>query len=257
MSAKYIFRLDDATAYINIEKWRKIEKIFDEFSIFPIVAVVPNNKDSELKYSNYNSSFWNLVRHWEEKGWSIAMHGFEHLYHKTNRNKLIIPYYNKSEFAGLSLSEQSKKISKSIKIFKKNRVLPSLFVAPGHSFDNLTLQALSKETDIKIISDGIALKPYFRNSFYFIPQQIWDVKIKYCGVWTICLHPDTMSLKDIDNLRNKISDNRIYNNTIKVKDLLLKKRGKTIFDYFFTTKYWFVYYLKNILRPILNYFRFE
>ena len=166
MSAKYIFRLDDATANIDSEKWRLLEDIFDMFSICPIVAVVPDNKDLEITYNKSNPHFWKLVKRWENKGWSIAMHGYQHIYHQTERKKLIIPYYNKSEFGGISLNEQKKKISKSLKIFKKNKISPTVWVAPGHSFDKITLVALKQETDIRIISDGIAISTYFENDFH-------------------------------------------------------------------------------------------
>ena len=61
MLAKYIFRLDDATEYSDINKWNKIENIFDEFNIKPIVAVTPDNKDPELFFTNQNPDFWNKV----------------------------------------------------------------------------------------------------------------------------------------------------------------------------------------------------
>ena len=55
---------------------------------------------------------------------------------------------------------------------------------PSHSFDNNTLQALYESTEIRI-GDGIALFPYYKNNFHFIPQQIWNLKNKKFGVWTV------------------------------------------------------------------------
>ena len=95
MSAKYIFRLDDATAYLNPAKWNLIEKIFDEHNIYPIVAVTPDNKDEELMYHSMDSNFWEKVRKWDKKGWNIAMHGYQHLYHPSNKKDSIVPFYNK------------------------------------------------------------------------------------------------------------------------------------------------------------------
>ena len=50
MSVKYIFRLDDATAFSDIEKWKLLEEIFDDFGIKPLVAVTPDNRDPGLFY---------------------------------------------------------------------------------------------------------------------------------------------------------------------------------------------------------------
>ena len=73
-SPKYIIRLDDANHYSNLDRWIKIEKILNKYSVKPIVAVVPNNMDPMLKYSSLNNNFWSLIKKWEQSGWSIAMH---------------------------------------------------------------------------------------------------------------------------------------------------------------------------------------
>ena len=48
---KYIVRLDDACETHNISKWTAIEKILDQYSIKPIVGVIPSNEDKKLQYS--------------------------------------------------------------------------------------------------------------------------------------------------------------------------------------------------------------
>ena len=120
MSAKYIFRLDDATAFSNRDKWSLIENLFDKYNIKPIVAVTPDNQDPDIKYDDEDIDFWNKVNAWSKKGWSIAMHGYQHLYHDVPKENLIIPFYDRSEFAGLNLEDQKFKINKSLNIFKNN-----------------------------------------------------------------------------------------------------------------------------------------
>ena len=41
MTAKYLIRLDDACDTSNLSKWAEIERILDNFSVKPIVAVIP------------------------------------------------------------------------------------------------------------------------------------------------------------------------------------------------------------------------
>ena len=252
MSAKYIFRLDDATAFLNIDKWNKIEAIFKEFNIKPIVAVTPDNKDPGLKYSDEDIHFWEKVNNWKDIGWDIAMHGYQHLYHEVERKKLIIPYYDRSEFAGLSLEEQKDKIRKSLKIFNANNIDPKIWVAPSHSFDKLTLKALKVESNIKIVSDGISLYPYYKNDFYFLPQQLWDVKKKYKGIWTICLHPDTMTDEQIKAFEKEISFEEIHNNIISMKDIRLEKNRYICINFIYKVYFWSKYNIFNFLRPIKN-----
>lgn len=250
MTAKYIFRLDDATAFLNAEKWNKIEKIFDDFKILPIVAVTPDNKDLSLQYSEEDDNFWNRVQLWNNKGWDIAMHGYQHHYHDVDRKKSIIPYYDRSEFSGLTIDKQRMKIGRSFAIFDKNNIDPKIWVAPAHSFDETTLKALSIETNIKIISDGIALYPYKKYGFNFIPQQLWDVKIKLYGVWTICLHPDTMTFDQIDDLKKKLSNEIISRNIISAKEVSFKNNEYKFINFLYSISYWIKYRTINILRPV-------
>ena len=54
----------------------------------------------------------------------------------------------------------------------------------------VTLRALSIETKIRIVSDGIAKWPFSEMGLFWIPQQLWGPEEKASGVWTICLHPN-------------------------------------------------------------------
>ena len=115
MSAKYILRLDDACPTMDVAKWDRIEKICDKFLIRPIIAVVPNNKDKKLIKNTIDINFWNKVRIWQNKGWHIALHGHDHIY--ISNSSGLVPFNNKSEFAGVNLKIQLEKIQKGINIF--------------------------------------------------------------------------------------------------------------------------------------------
>jgi predicted deacetylase len=248
MKARYIFRLDDATSFMDTKKWKAIEEIFQQYGIVPIVAVTPDNRDPDLMYQELNPNFWKLIKEWEDKGWEIAMHGYQHLYHKVNRKELLFPYYDRSEFAGLTFKKQQEKIRKSIDIFRKNGFDPKVWVAPSHSFDCKTLRALLCETNINIVSDGIAQYPFHERSFYFIPQQLWSVKKKKYGVWTICLHPDTMSYEDIEQFKYDLSISQIYKAATSVKGLNMTRRQKSVNDKIYSFLFWRLYDIKSWLR---------
>jgi predicted deacetylase len=254
MSARYIIRLDDACDTLNKKNWNSIEKIMDKFKVKPIVSVIPENLDSSLHYDTKDKNFWKKVRKWEKKGWCVALHGFNHLFHKVHKKKLFFPYYNTSEFAGLKKNIQCNLIKKSYKKFLKQGIRPKVWVAPRHTFDANTLKALEEETPIRIISDGIAFQPYNFKNFIFVPQQLWWPIKKKFGIWTICLHPNTMSNTKIDELKKIFSKKEFIKKIVDIDYVLNRKINfQTIFD---KTYQKFFFFKKNI-KEILNYVKYK
>ena len=93
------------------------------------------------------------------------MHGYQHVMHST-KAKLILPFYERSEFGGLPYEAQVVKIRESWALFVAEQVKPSVWIAPAHCFDRLTLKAIRNETPIRIVSDGIARDQYFEDGFF-------------------------------------------------------------------------------------------
>jgi predicted deacetylase len=217
-------------------KWRAIEELLDDFGIKPIVAVVPDNRDPGLTVDSTDPNFWAKVRGWQAKGWSIAMHGYQHLMHHT-KSKLVLPYYERSEFAGLPYEHQAEKIRNSWEIFLSQDVAPTIWVAPAHCFDRITLKAIRDETTIRIVSDGIARDQYFDDGFFWIPQQLWKLTEKSDGLWTVCLHPNTLTEGQISTLRQSLEE-RFLERVISVAELELRERFKSIRDNLEEVLFW-------------------
>ena len=218
MSAKYILRLDDACPTMDRKKWQKVEDICDKYNIKPIVAVIPNNKDSQQKKDEYDENFWDKVRSWQVKGWHIALHGYDHVY--ISNDSGLVPFNNDSEFAGLSYEKQAQKIREGWKILQENGINANIWVAPSHTFDKNTLKALKENTTINIVSDGIALFPFKKYGFNWIPQQVWRFRKMPFGIWTGCFHPNEMSEKEFRDLDSFMEEN--YQNFIDIKVLKYK-----------------------------------
>lgn len=230
----YVIRLDDASDYNNLSNWNRMEKILNSYSIKPIVGVIPNNQDpSMVKAYKKNNDFWKKVKQWQNCGWIIAMHGYNHVYITDDGG--INPIQKRSEFAGVSLKRQEDKIKNGIEIFKSNGIIPDAFFAPSHTFDENTLLALKKNSDIRIISDTIANDIYFENDFYFLPQQSGRVRKLPFKFVTFCYHPNTMCDNDFDELENFIKENRNKFNSLDIKNLT--KRNKNILDKFLSLLY--------------------
>lgn len=189
-SAKYLLRIDDVCPTMNWELFSMIIDACDKFGITPILGIVPDNQDQKLVISQSHEAFWEYIKKKAERGYLIAQHGYQHTYLQDR----------KTEFAGLSYQEQYEKIQKGQEILlKKLGFKPTWWMAPAHSFDNITCTAL-KDLGFEYITDGIALYPYRKDGLTCIPQQLWRPRAMPFGTWTICLHTNTMSIKDIQNV---------------------------------------------------------
>lgn len=208
MSAKYIIRLDDASEYMDHNKWYPFFQLFERYNIKPIIAVIPYNKDPKMVIKNPDDNFWEKVKLWQTKEYRIGLHGYEHMY--KNQNSGIIGINRYSEFAGVPLETQTVMLSRANKKFEDEGIKADIFVAPAHSFDRNTLKALKSATNIKYISDGFFYNPILKDDLKWIPQQLWEPKNRPKGVWTICYHPETSDKAIIDSLGSFLEKNNKY-----------------------------------------------
>jgi predicted deacetylase len=216
--------------------WDLVEQVLDAHGVKPIVAVIPDNSDPSLMLEAKNTAFWDRVRAWKKKDWAVALHGHTHLMHPTT-DKLVLPFYKRSEFAGLTLEVQSEKIRAAWSVFTTEGVEPTIWVAPAHSFDLLTLQAVRRETSIRVISDGIAWDTYYEHDFHWIPQQLWSLTERRSGLWTVCLHPNTMTDAAIAALDSAL-DGSFRGRMTCVNDVELRNRKKTALSRFYHIYFW-------------------
>jgi predicted deacetylase len=195
MSAQFLIRFDDICPTMNWTMWSRIEAILLEFKVSPIIAVIPDNRDAKLMLTPPRADFWAQVRAWQARGWTIGLHGHQHVY--TNRESGILGFTQKSEFAGIQPEAQEGKLSRAMEIFRRESVTPDIWVAPAHSFDQSTLSALGR-VGLRVISDGFAVSPHTdRNDMFWVPQQLWTFRWRPFGVWTVCYHHNSWSEKDI------------------------------------------------------------
>jgi predicted deacetylase len=168
--------------------WAKIEQVLSALEIQPILAVVPDNQDPNLIVGPAAKDFWERVRQWQARKWTIALHGYQHRYVNQNGGVLKLP--QQSEFAGLSKSEQETKLRAGLAIFAEHGVHTETWVAPCHSFDETTIRLLP-QLGIRVISDGFTLLPFdTKTGVTWVPQQLWSFRQRKSGVWTICFHPN-------------------------------------------------------------------
>ncbi len=222
----YILRLDDASEFRDVEKWQRMENLLDKYGVRPIFGIIPDCKDPELLVYPKDELFWEAVNRWIEKGWTPAMHGYQHLF-KT-KNGGINPVNNYSEFAGVPYEEQCEMIRSGYDIIKQHDIDAKIFFAPAHTFDNNTLKSLKEKTDIRIISDTVANDVYFCDGIYYIPQQSGCVRKLSLKTVTFCYHPNSMNDNDFKVLENFIAKNANQFEFCNYR--ILKKRKKSLYD---------------------------
>jgi predicted deacetylase len=187
---------------MSLEKWESFLPIIAEFGIRPILAVVPDNQDSDLMVSSPDPNFWGRMRSMEAGGATIAMHGYRHLC--ASRGRGLMQLHRKTEFAGVSEILQKKWVRAGLAILRNHGLSPRLFVAPRHGFDLTTLHALSSG-GLGYLSDGFAQRPFLQNGVVCIPQQLWEPVERSKGLWTICVHSNT-STSLAERLRSFVQD---------------------------------------------------
>ena len=202
---KILLRFDDIAENMNWDMMDKCENLFDQYNIKPLMGVIPHNQDLTLKSFPKRDDFWKIIKSWQEKGWEISMHGYNHLYSKKTHKKDYFKYGGASEFFGEPLDLQVEKINKGLEIFKKNKIKIRSFFAPNHTYDSNTFLALKKLGIFEII-DGYGLKPYTHDNLIFVPQLFYKLFFLPVGLQTTQIHLNEMSEKDFKNLTSLIKE---------------------------------------------------
>ena len=222
----YLMRLDDASEYMDIKKWTRIETLLDKYNIKPIYGIIPSNEDPELLKYGKVDDFWKLMKNWQNKGWTPALHGYTHVFESEDGG--INPVNKRSEFAGVLLERQKEKIKNGYEILKKNKIETKIFFAPAHTFDKNTLIALKEESSIRIISDTVSNDVYFNDGFYFIPQQSGVCRKLPFKIVTFCYHLNIMEDDDFDRLEKFLE---LYGTCfVSMDQIKLHKKKRSLLD---------------------------
>ncbi len=219
--AKFVIRFDDISPGMAWSKFDAFEEISMQLSIPFLLGVIPFCQDNSLVVEEEQKDFWEKIRTWKRYGWTIAQHGYEHRY--SNNNKGILGISNKSEFAGKPFKEQKSLLEKGKRILINEGVWEPIFMAPAHSFDKVTLEALSS-TGFHYITDGYGLFPYKIKNLVAVPQLFSRPLNLGFGVYTICLHVNNMSEDQISSMITFLTRNHkkciSFNDAVNMKCLV-------------------------------------
>ncbi len=233
-----LIRIDDIAENMNWELMEKCEKLFNKYSIKPLLGVIPNNQDKELLKHQKKDKFWNKVRDWQNDGWEISMHGYTHIYDSKTNKRDYFSYGGDSEFFGHPYEEQVYRLESGLKKFKEENIKIRSFFAPNHTYDENTFLALKKVGINKII-DGYGLFPYFEKEINFMPQLFYENILLPFGLQSTQIHLNYWSEKDFTTFEKFIEKNL---KKIKTYDQVLEGTSNSFISSF----------LRNALSTILK-----
>ena len=202
-----LIRIDDVCENMNWNLMSKLESLFDDYSIKPVLGVIPNNRDEDFLSFPRNDNFWDQVRKWQDKGWEIVQHGDTHIYDRLCSKKSdYFEYGGGSEFFGHPLNVQEKRIKNGLEKFKREKINIRSFFAPNQTYDENTFIAL-KNCGINEVIDGYGLMPYTEKNVKFIPQLFEKVVLLPFGIQSTKLHLHIWDENDYKKFENFIKIN--------------------------------------------------
>jgi predicted deacetylase len=220
ISTEILLRFDDICPTMNWKVWMEVEAALVERGIKAMLAVVPDNRDPVLMVDAPAEEFWPRMRQCQARGWTIALHGYQHLY--VTENAGLAGRRKKSEFAGLPAGEQDEKLRRGIEILTREDIHPTVWIAPGHTFDRTTILLLGKY-GIRIICDGFFRYPHReKDGTFWVPQQLWEFQPAPKGVWTVCFHINGWGTSDLEAFRRDLVR---YREQIGSLDQVIEKFG--------------------------------
>lgn len=183
---KILVRCDDICPTMDFARFEQARMLFKKFGIKPMLGVIPDCQDPDLKIEPEHEEFWDYMLRLKQEGYTLAMHGFQHVFDTNTRGKVQLGF--KSEFAGHSLEEQTEKIKRGKEILKQHGIETDIFFAPAHSYDDNTLRALAAN-GFRYMSDGWSVKPYQKYGIVCLPCRTGGTpKIKRDGYYMVVLH---------------------------------------------------------------------
>ena len=215
-TTSYLIRFDDICPTMHWHLWSKIEAALEAGGVKPILAVVPDNQDPTLQVDAAAPDFWKRVREWQERGWTIALHGYQHLY--VAHDAGLVAHRKLSEFASLPAAEQETKLRRGLEIFQREGVRPRVWIAPGNAFDATTVSLLAK-LGIRIVSAGWAWRPFVGpHNVTWLPLQLGHFRPAPPGVWTVYYHHNYWSGRTVLQFQEEL---QIYREAITSVDEVL------------------------------------
>lgn len=198
-------RLDDITPGMDWKKFEEARKLLAAAGALPLIGVVPRCEDPKLAIDPPREDFWDVVRQLQADGWSVALHGWKHVY--TTQSGGLFPLNRQSEFAGLPLAQQKAMLADGQQVLQSHGIRTDLFMAPSHTYDENTLEAMRANGLVRM-TDGFGRRPYIRKGITFYPISLdrrRTLADRSQDPTTLVYHCNTMKETDFEALRQVLA----------------------------------------------------
>lgn len=126
MTRKILVRFDDICPTMDFANFNEAVNLMDKYGIKPLIGVIPECKDKDLEIEPAHADFWDYVKSLQAKGYTVAMHGVNHVFCSQHRG--IVTKRIGSEFAGLPLDVQVEMIRKGKEILNAHGIYTESFL---------------------------------------------------------------------------------------------------------------------------------
>jgi predicted deacetylase len=205
MSTQFILRFDDVSPGMAWQKFEPFKARLQDLGIKCVLGVVPDCQDVSLNVEPTRGNFFDYVRSYKEFGDTIAQHGCFHVY--STKSAGLLGINHRSEFAGHSFDEQLALLSLGKNKLQLEGVWEPYFMAPAHSFDDDTIDAL-KTLGFIALTDGYGFSPYRYRGMTLVPQLTAAPLNLGFGCCTICVHINTMTDPALERLIKFVEDHQ-------------------------------------------------
>lgn len=190
-------RFDDYHQALDHDRWVDVLTRYDDRGLRGVIAVVPEYHGERL-----SEDVVGFLHELRENGWELAQHGYRHEDVGEGRGGRL--YDDRSEFVGLSLEEQRRKVGAGRDVLESHGIEPTTFVPPWHEYDRGTVRALAAE-GFDCVNEGRWPVPRTVEGVTLVPTHVPAVTpyVLGAGVVTLVRHPhlDDDPLKAADAVR--------------------------------------------------------
>lgn len=176
-------RFDDYHQNIDHERWVNVLSRYDDRGLRGVIGVIPKYHGEPI--SEEVVGFLHDLR---DNGWELAQHGFTHEDIGEGRGGRL--YDDRSEFCGVPLDEQRRRIEAGRDILQSRGIEPTTFIPPWHEYDRNTAHALV-DLGFNCINEGRWPIPRTVDGITLVPTHVPAVTphMVGAGIVTLVSHP--------------------------------------------------------------------
>jgi len=176
-------RFDDYNQRNDLSRWRETLSTYAERGARGLVAVSPKYEGERLAADA--TAFLDDL---QDQGWEIAQHGYTHEDVGEGRSGRL--YHDRSEFAGLPIEEQERRVGAGLDVLRDHGFRPTTFVPPWHEYDRNTVRALAS-LGFDCLNEGRWPCPRTIDGVTLVPTHVpWFTPSRLAlGVVTVVAHP--------------------------------------------------------------------